>query len=100
MVGPALTLYPFQMLNRMSNVVFLRIMYRNAVNLHGVTSIIESVKGLRIKHLNFINRGRDFVGVVAFETARKEDVPHLIHLLRINSDISKVEKVSKGILSY
>ncbi|TDE14454.1 hypothetical protein [Dyadobacter psychrotolerans] len=79
----------------MSNIVFLRIMYRNAVSLHGVTSIIESVKGLRIRHLNFVNRGLDFVGVVAFETSRKEDVPYLIHLLRGNGDISKVEKVSK-----
>lgn len=83
----------------MSNLFFLRIMYRNAANLHGVTTMIESVKGLRIRQLNFINRGRDYVGVVAFETSRKEDVPDLIHLLRGNGNISKVEKVSGNVLS-
>ena len=82
----------------MSNLFFLRIMYRNTVSLHGVTTMIESVKRLRIKKLNFINRGRDYVGVVAFETSRKEDVRHLIHLLRGNSNISEVQKVSENIL--
>ena len=84
----------------MSNVVFLRIIYRNAVSLHTITSVIESVKGLKIKHLNLISRGRDFVGVVAVETVQLVDIPHLIHKIKVTRDVSKVEKVSKNVLCY
>ncbi len=38
----------------MSKTFFLRIIYRNAVSLRKITSSVESVKGAKIKHLNFI----------------------------------------------
>jgi hypothetical protein len=82
----------------MSNTFFLRIIYRNAVSLHKITSIVESVKGAKIKHLKFISKGRSFVGVIAFEASQLIDFEHIIHLIRRNRDISEVQEITDASL--
>lgn len=52
----------------MGKTFFLRIIYRNAGNLHKITSSVESVNGAKIRHLNFISKGKSFVGVIAFRS--------------------------------
>ncbi len=78
----------------MSKVFFLKIIYRNAVSLHKITSIVESVKGTRIKHLNFISKGREFVGVIAFEASQLIDFERIIDLIRGNRDIEEVQEIT------
>ncbi|MCF0048854.1 hypothetical protein LXM25_02220 [Dyadobacter sp. LJ53] len=78
----------------MSKIFFLKIIYRNAVNLHKITSIVESVKGARIKHLNFISKGKEFVGVIAFEASQLIDFERIFALIRTNRDISDVEQIT------
>ncbi|SKB74970.1 hypothetical protein [Dyadobacter psychrophilus] len=78
----------------MSKIFFLRIIYRNAVSLHKITSIVESVKGAKIKHLNFISKGREFVGVIAFEASQLIDFEQIYNMIRGNTDISEVEQIT------
>ncbi|MCF0041700.1 hypothetical protein [Dyadobacter fanqingshengii] len=78
----------------MSKIFFLKIIYRNAVSLHKITSIVESVKGAKIKHLNFISKGREFVGVIAFEASQLIDFEQIFNLIRGSHDISEVEQIT------
>ncbi|MCE7065903.1 hypothetical protein [Dyadobacter sp. CY326] len=78
----------------MSKLFFLKIIYRNAVSLHKITSIVESVKGAKIKHLNFISKGRQFVGVIAFEASQLIDFEYILRLIKGNRDISEVEEIT------
>lgn len=82
----------------MSKIFFLKIIYRNAVSLHKITSIVESVKGARIKHLNFISKGREFIGVIAFEASQLVDFEQIFNLIRGNLDISEVEQITDASL--
>ena len=82
----------------MSKVFFLKIIYRNAVSLHKITSIVESVKGAKIKHLNFISKGKQFIGVIAFEAIQLIDFERIMQLIRGNKDISEVEEITDACL--
>jgi hypothetical protein len=82
----------------MSNTFFLRVIYRNAVSLHKITTIVESVKGAKIRHLNFISKGKSFVGVIAFEASQLIDFEQIMALMRRNRDISEVERIMDGSL--
>jgi hypothetical protein len=82
----------------MSKLFFLKIIYRNAVSLHKITSIVESVKGARIKHLNFISKGRQFVGVIAFEASQLIDFEQIFDLIRKNRDIFEVQQITDASL--
>ena len=78
----------------MSKVFFLKIIYRNAVSLHKITSIVESVKGAKIKHLNFISKGKQFIGIIAFEAIQLIDFERIMKLIRGNKDISEVQEIT------
>lgn len=82
----------------MGKTFFLRIIYRNAVSLHKITSSVESVKGAKIRHLNFISKGKSFVGVIAFEASQLIDFEKIMMLIRRNRDISEVERIMDGSL--
>ncbi|NIJ55083.1 hypothetical protein [Dyadobacter arcticus] len=84
----------------MKDTFLLKIIYRNAVSLHKITSVVESVKGAKIKHLNFISRGKTFVGIIAFEVTQLIDFEQIIVLIRRNGDISEIERVSDPTLCY
>jgi uncharacterized protein with ACT and thioredoxin-like domain len=84
----------------MKDTFLLRIIYSNAISLHKITSIVESVKGARIRHLNFISKGKNFVGVIAFEVSQLIDFEQIIVLIRSSGDISKVERISDTTLCY
>jgi hypothetical protein len=77
----------------MSKTFFLRIIYRNAGNLHKITSSVESVNGAKIRHLNFISKGKSFVGVIAFEASQLIDFEKIMTLIRRNRDIAEVERI-------
>ncbi|TLV03599.1 hypothetical protein [Dyadobacter luticola] len=83
----------------MKNIFLLRIIYRNAVSLHKITTIVESVKGAKIKHLNFDHSGKSFVGIIAFEVTQMIDFEQIVVLIRRNGDISQVERVPSTALS-
>ncbi|MCE7070430.1 MULTISPECIES: hypothetical protein [Dyadobacter] len=82
----------------MSKIFFLKIIYRSAVSLHKITSIVESFNGARIKHLNFISKGRVFVGVIAFEASQLIDFERILNLIKRNRDISEVEQITEASL--
>lgn len=84
----------------MNDIVFLRITYSNALSLHRITTTIESVEGLRISNLNFVGTGNLFVGVVTLTTSEKTNIPSLIHKIRTEKDVKKVEKVTGNVLTY
>jgi len=85
---------------KMSKTFLLRIIYRNGTSLHNITSAVESVKGVRIQRLNFINKGKDFVGTIAVEAANLIDFDRVITLVRLDKSISKVEGFSEGTFCY
>ena len=78
----------------MNDIFLLRIIYRDAVSLHKITSTVESVNGARIKRLDFRSKGKKFVGIIAFEVSRLIDFEHIMLLIRRNSNIYKVERVA------
>ena len=77
----------------MSKIFFLKIIYKNAVSLHKITSTVESVNGAKIKHLNFISKGKSFVGVIAFEATQMIDFERIFKRIRRNRNISDVEQI-------
>lgn len=77
----------------MGKTFFLRIIYRNAVSLHKITSSVESVNGAKIRHLSFISKGKKFVGIIAFEASQLIDFEKILTLIRRNGDISEVERI-------
>jgi hypothetical protein len=84
----------------MNDVFLLRIIYRDAVSLHKITSTVESVNGAKIKRLDFRSKGKIFVGIIAFEVSRLIDFEHIMLLIRRNRDISRVERVADMDLCY
>lgn len=77
----------------MRNTYQIKISYRNNLSLHKITSLIESVKGVKIKQLNLISKGRDFVGVLGVEVAHLIDLDSVVSLIQSNREVSTVEKI-------
>ncbi|MBE9465093.1 hypothetical protein ACFP1I_16240 [Dyadobacter subterraneus] len=78
----------------MKNTYQIKISYRKNLSLHKITSLIESVKGVRIKQLNLISKGKSFVGVLALEVTQMIDLDSVVALIRSTRDVSNVEKVN------
>ncbi|MCF0058386.1 ACT domain-containing protein [Dyadobacter sp. CY356] len=78
----------------------IKIAYRKNLSLHKITSLIESVKGVKIKHLNLISKGKSFVGVLALEVSQIVDLDSVVTLIRKNRDVSNVEKINPVHLSF
>ncbi len=77
----------------------IKIAYRNNLSLHKITSLIESVKGVKIKQLNLISKGKDFVGTLAVEVSHLIELDSVVELIRSNREVSKVEKLYPNSLS-
>ena len=77
----------------MKNTYQIKIAYRNSLSLYKITSLIESVKGVKIKHLNLISKGKDFVGVLAVEVSHLIELDSVVRLIQSNREVSAVEKV-------
>jgi len=82
----------------MNNTYLIKIAYRKNLSLHKITSLIESVKGVKIKHLNLIIKGKNFVGVLALEVSQLIDLDAVVTLVRSNREVSNVEKLNSGYL--
>ena len=82
----------------MKNTYLIKIAYRKNLSLHKITSLIESVKGVKIKHLNLIIKGKNFVGVLALEVSQLIDLDAVVILVRSNREVSNVEKLNSGYL--
>ena len=77
----------------MRNTYQIKISYQNNLSLHKITSLIESVKGVKIKQLNLISKGRDFVGVLGVEVSHLIDLDSVVSLIQSNREVSTVEKI-------
>jgi hypothetical protein len=53
----------------MKNTYQLKLKYPASLSVHNITSLVESVNGVKIQRLNIISRGWDFVGVVVVEAS-------------------------------
>jgi len=77
----------------MKNTYQIKIAYRNNQSLYKITSLIESVKGVKIKHLNLMSKGKDIVGVLSVEVAHLIELDSVVRLIQSNREVSAVEKV-------
>lgn len=82
----------------MENTYQIKIAYRKNLSLHKITSLIESVKGVKIKHLNLIVKGKNFVGILAVEVSQLIDLDAVVALIRSNVQVSNVEKIHSSYL--
>jgi uncharacterized protein with ACT and thioredoxin-like domain len=82
----------------MKNTYQIKIAYRKNLSLHKITSLIESVKGVKIKHLNLIIKGKNFVGILALEVSQLIDLDSVVTLIRSNRQVSNVEKINSTFL--
>jgi uncharacterized protein with ACT and thioredoxin-like domain len=82
----------------MRNTYQIKIAYRKNFSLHKITSLIESVKGVKIKHLNLIVEGKNFVGILALEVSQLIDLDSVVALIRSNREVSNVEKINSTYL--
>lgn len=69
----------------------LKLRYPATFSLHNVTSLMESVNGIRIQHLNVISRGCDFVGVIVVEAAGKLPYNYLMKVIRSREEVQLEE---------
>jgi hypothetical protein len=65
----------------------LKLTYPKTYSLHRLTSLVESVDGVRIRHLNFISFGWKLTGDLAFEAAERDAYDLVIDLLRSSHEI-------------
>ncbi|GGB95705.1 hypothetical protein GCM10011325_23830 [Dyadobacter sediminis] len=72
----------------MNNTYQLKLTYPKTFNLYNITSLVESVNGVRIQHLNFISKGKNVAGILIFEAS---------DLLKFNS-VVRLIKNKKGVL--
>ena len=68
----------------------LNIIYPNTVSLHKITSLVESVKGIKIKHLKYICRDKDFIGTLEVETSDMTGFNRVIKLMHASKGLTSV----------
>jgi hypothetical protein len=71
----------------MKNTYQLKLKYPASLSVHNITSLVESVNGVKIQRLNIISRGRDFVGVVVVEASGLLHYDSLIRLIRSRKEV-------------
>lgn len=74
-------------LNAMKNTYQLKLKYPATFSLHHITSLMESVNGIRIQRLNVISKGCDFVGVIVVEAAGRLHYNYLVKLIRSREEV-------------
>jgi hypothetical protein len=71
----------------MNNTYQLKLTYPKTCNLYNITSLVESVKGVRIQYLDFISKDKNVAGTLVFEAS---------DLLKFNSVVQLI-KTRKGV---
>jgi hypothetical protein len=72
----------------------IRIAYRENFSLHQITSLIESVKGVKINRLHLVTKGKHFVGILDLELSPLTDLSLVIALIRSSRQVSAVERIN------
>ncbi|MBE9463927.1 hypothetical protein ACFP1I_07970 [Dyadobacter subterraneus] len=71
----------------------ISLIYPNTISLYRITSLVESVSGTRIQHLNFTSQGKDLVGTLIVETSDRIGFDSVVRLMRASKGLlSVVEK--------
>ncbi|WP_221392892.1 hypothetical protein [Dyadobacter sp. NIV53] len=71
----------------MNNTYQLKLTYPKTFSLHNITSLVESVNGVRIQHLNFISKGKDVAGTVIFEASDLLKFNSVVRLIRSRQEV-------------
>ena len=71
----------------MNNTYQLKLSYPGTLSLHNITSLVESVNGVRIKHLSFISRGKAVAGTVIFEASDLFKFNSVVRLIRSKKEV-------------
>ena len=66
----------------MENTYQLKLTYPKSQSIHHITSLVESVQGVRISHLNFSSIGKDVVGILRFEASDLVKFNSVVRLMR------------------
>lgn len=66
----------------MKNTYQLKLTYPERFSLHHITTLLESVNGVRIQHLNVVGKGHFFVGFIVVEARELLQYNLLLQLLR------------------
>jgi hypothetical protein len=72
----------------MNNTYQLRLSYPKTFSLHKITSLVESVNGVRIQQLNFISTGREVAGTVVFEASDLVKFNSVVRLIKTRKEVS------------
>lgn len=80
----------------MNNTYQLKLSYPKTFSLHKITSLVESVNGVRIQHLNFISKGKDVAGILIFEASDLIKFNSVVRLIRTSNEILKRDQVLSG----
>ncbi|MCF0056302.1 hypothetical protein [Dyadobacter sp. CY356] len=71
----------------------INVIYPNTISLYKITSLVESVQGTRIQHINFTSQGKDLVGTLIVETSDRSGFASVVRLMRAsNGLLSVIEK--------
>lgn len=65
----------------------LKLTYPETLSVHHITSLVESVKGVRIRRLNVIGRGREFVGDLVVEASGLLHYDSLVERIRSRHEV-------------
>ena len=71
----------------MNNTYKLKLSYPKTFSLHKITSLVESVNGVRIQHLNFISKGKDVAGIMIFEASDLFKFNLVVRLIRAKNEV-------------
>lgn len=71
----------------MNNTYQLKLTYPKTFNLYNITSLVESVKGVRIQHLEFISKDKNVAGTVVFEASDLIKFNSVVRLIRKRKEV-------------
>lgn len=71
----------------MKNTYELRLAYPKTFSLHKITSLVESVHGVRIQHLSFNSKGKQVVGLLVFEASDSVKYDSVMKLIKEKNEV-------------
>ena len=71
----------------LNNTYQLKLTYPQTFSLHNITSLVESVNGVRIQHLSFISKGKEVAGTVIFEASDLFKFNSVVRLIRARNEV-------------
>lgn len=68
----------------------LNLVYPKTFSLYKITSLVESVRGTKIQHLNFTSSGKDFIGTLVIQTEDSKGFASVVKLMRASNGLLSV----------